>query len=566
MKAITNKLLIKLAGKPAFGRGEDYFNTGAVLDIYLRGKKIHARVEGNEIYQVTLTHTNTVFEGYCDCPASENFDFCKHCVAAAMQYNQDLNRVEQQKAGPPMERLSAYLNSFSKEQLIGEFCDLIQNDRTLQDNWTLRADAALGTLDYKSVRKRITVAIPYNRHLYRYQQVSAYFNRLELKLEPLLGLLDNFTPEQALGLVEYALKRIYRALEHIDDSGGFRFYCVDCLHKAHLESCARLNWPPKRLANHLFKIYFSDDDEIYPPIPESYLETLKLEGLDHFSHALEKQWNELPPFNPNLHWDVLWPYLKLNRPLIASAEAKGDINHAIALKARVADKRTDYLDLSDYCLQHDKPVEATEWLRKAERINSPYSQDRLKPQQVKIWLAQGKYKKALDMQWKIFRDRPFFHQYQHLLEIAAKRQNDIDWKKETTQFLYDRIEGSDNEFSRQTDIDTLAEILIHEQRNSDALTLAEQYPIDVELLLKIAISNSSQPHRALPLYIRYADNEVKQTNNKAYRRAVKILKMAKKELGNAYKDKIYEEIRKLRFKHKAKRNFIKYLVETFPGL
>jgi len=71
---ISNDLLIRLAGKPAFNRGMDYFIGGHVLGLRLKGNRITADVEGNEIYRVTLKWTSRQLDGACDCPASEGFD------------------------------------------------------------------------------------------------------------------------------------------------------------------------------------------------------------------------------------------------------------------------------------------------------------------------------------------------------------------------------------------------------------------------------------------------------------------------------------------------------------
>ncbi len=51
---ISNKHLIRLAGKPAFNRGMGYFRGGHVLRLQQKGNRITAEVEGSEICQVTI--------------------------------------------------------------------------------------------------------------------------------------------------------------------------------------------------------------------------------------------------------------------------------------------------------------------------------------------------------------------------------------------------------------------------------------------------------------------------------------------------------------------------------
>ena len=48
---ISNDLLIRLAGKPAFNRSMDYFRGRHVLGLRHKGNMVNADVEGNENYR-----------------------------------------------------------------------------------------------------------------------------------------------------------------------------------------------------------------------------------------------------------------------------------------------------------------------------------------------------------------------------------------------------------------------------------------------------------------------------------------------------------------------------------
>ncbi len=208
MKKITDRLLISLAGERAFARGEKYFAADAVGELREYKGKITAAVQGSESYQVTLRHTSRQFEGVCDCPASDNFDFCKHCVATALKYRGELAEREQLGQGSAGDKLLAYLKSLNKAELAAELYELLAQDKTLFEEWTLKAEIAGGGLDAKAMKKRITAAIPYNRHIYRYPQVREYFARIETVTQFLLENLHQFDAEQALSLTEYALQRV----------------------------------------------------------------------------------------------------------------------------------------------------------------------------------------------------------------------------------------------------------------------------------------------------------------------------------------------------------------------
>lgn len=114
---ISNDLLIRLAGKPAYNRGMDYFTGGHVLELKHKGNMITADVEGTEIYRVTLKWTPGQLDGACDCPASEGFDFCKHCVAVALTLRETQAEQEKLVQGGTESRIKAYLLKQDREKL-----------------------------------------------------------------------------------------------------------------------------------------------------------------------------------------------------------------------------------------------------------------------------------------------------------------------------------------------------------------------------------------------------------------------------------------------------------------
>jgi len=272
---ITDKQLIALAGKGAFERGRAYFNSGAIVEWQKKGSKITALVEGSETYQVILRHTSRQFDGSCDCPASDGIDFCKHCVAVAMAYRDDNVKQIQLETGNPLERIKAYVNKLDKTQLQKELVELIDSDRSVRENWSIRADLASGKIDAKAIKKRITAALPYNRHLFRYEQVRSYFAQAEPAITLLEQQVSIIAPNKALALVDYALQRLSKALDTIDDSGGFRLDIEERLHVLHLLILEQLQWDSEKLVSYLEGIENSSVSDLYPAIPNAYKHLLR---------------------------------------------------------------------------------------------------------------------------------------------------------------------------------------------------------------------------------------------------------------------------------------------------
>jgi uncharacterized Zn finger protein len=329
---ISNDLLIRLAGKPAFNRGMDYFRGEHVLGLSHKSNRVTANVEGTEIYRVTLKWTARQLDGACDCPASEGFDFCKHCVAVALTLRETQAEQDQLVQGGVGNRIKAYLLKQDKEKLANWLLEFIESERSLLQQWSMRADSDLGILDAKTLKKRITAAIPYNRNLYRYNQVRSYFAQVETVMAYLCEKAEKLPADDVLKLVDYSLQSITRALETIDDSGGFRFGAVELLQITHINTCKRLDWPKKKLTKYLLDIVFSDTYDFYPEIPSSYAESLGDSGLSLFNEALQAKWDALPPLKQGADFEDKWPYLRLQHMLEQFASIADDSNAIIELK------------------------------------------------------------------------------------------------------------------------------------------------------------------------------------------------------------------------------------------
>ena len=159
MKVLSESLIKQLSGEQAFTRGLKLFNQGRVGELELSNHEIKAQVDGKVSYNVTLHHTAQVFEGSCDCPASDRFDFCKHCVAASLAYYYQTQSNQEIAETSGNNRIAAYLNTLTKQDLTAALAELIQSNDELIDHWSLKAELASGQLPPAFVRKRITKSI-----------------------------------------------------------------------------------------------------------------------------------------------------------------------------------------------------------------------------------------------------------------------------------------------------------------------------------------------------------------------------------------------------------------------
>ena len=574
MKEINHTTFLDLAGKAAYQRGEVYYKEGLVGDLRISGNSIIAEVEGTELYRVTLKHTVRVFEGSCDCPASENFDFCKHCVATGLKYLEQNQSKEVLKDSKANDLLKNYLLSLEKNVLAEQLESLISNDKILEDDWTLKAEIAAGKLDHKAFKKRFTKAIPYNRHLYRYAQVRDYFARIELVVDKLAEFRTDFKAADVLVLVDYALQRIDKALETIDDSGGFRYASVEMLNELHVDILSEIDWPTEKRANYLLEIYNASDNDFYPDIPGSYVEALGEEGLKYFNAELQIQWDALPPLadkkTSEYDWETSSLYRHLQGPLLVAATLRGDIDCLIQLKEKTAVNSRDCIEISTLCLDHDRLAEAIDWWQKAkswQKSERGYRGDRnetFSEQEVAILSYQKKYTEALQIRWTEYQQNPNLHSYGKLVEMAALAKDTSDWYRRAVDYLKTRFEQNPNPYL----VSLIAELHLKEQHPEQALALSKEHKLQPETLLEIIRTNKDKVIEIIPIYLRLAEYEVDQTKNSAYRRAIKLLKEAEKlTINDEQHRKIwFQGVELLYVKYKVKRNFKGWLEEAFPEL
>lgn len=563
---LSDRQLILLAGEAAFGRGVAYYREGMVVGWNKRGATITADVEGTERYRVVLELNKRGLDGGCDCPASEGIDFCKHCVAVALAYRTDQAEQAQLTEGDATDRLPAYLQQMDKASLVEALLSLIESDPVLCQQWSLRADAVLGVLDHKTLKKRITAAFPINRDLYRYGQVSAYFGRAEAVVEQLAEQAPQLTAEQCLVLVDYALSRMARALETVDDSGGFRFHCEATLHTLHIQTVKRLGWPPEKLAAYLYDKAFGGGQDMYPEIPDVYAEALGDAGMAGYHACLQRAWDGLPELPEKAGWSEKYRYIRLRDPLLKRAEAAGDLSAMLALYRKTASDERDCLDAAELCIAHDAWDQVEPWLTKAASSKFPHQQRERQRLEVRLRLHRGEAEAAAVLQWDIYQHTQQLEDYRRLVAMAAEHDLAIDYRGRAHDWLVARLDQpSEPPFAWAPRAEnSLLELYLFEGRLADAQALCAERRVAPNLLHQLAWA-LNDPDESLPLYLRLARSEVRMTNNQSYRNGIALLQELQGTLQtSAQRQAFAQALTQLRTEFKPKRNFIKWLNEAFP--
>jgi uncharacterized Zn finger protein len=568
---LTDEQLIDAAGEAAFQRGLAYYDKGRVLEITAKRGAVSAAVSGSHTYRVTLRHNRGQVQGSCDCPASEGMIFCKHCVAVALAFREHATQPQKSTAGRDADSLETFLDTLSPSELKAHLLTLIRQDDRLLQEWSMKADIALGKVDHKALKKRITAALPYNRHLFRYNQVRAYFAKAESAIDMVADELKHLPAETALTLVDYAVQRLARALQTVDDSGGFRMGTEYTLHDAHKEALARLDWPPKKVAEYLHKLAFGDTSDFYPTIPDDYIDVLSKQVLEEYQASIREAWDALPPLPDKANWDRQFHYLCLQRPLLKAAEAAQDFPAQVELLQKTAIEPSDFLDLCKLCMKHDAWDQAEYWLARTRKKQSDRSgnayvaleADRL---QVRLFLHRGQQQEAGKLQWHVFTESLEISDYLKLLELQKPGQEQ-KMQTQVREYLIAHLDTPQNGSHQQHYTKALLAIYLHENDLNAALELCDQHKVLEHQLLELARRFEAQPVTAKPLYHKLVTSTISQTNNRAYRDAVALLEEYANTLQVPAHHAAFEAlVNELRAEHKQKRNFVKYLGEAFPGV
>jgi uncharacterized Zn finger protein len=113
-KTMTRYALLQQAGDTYFLRGEKYFKEQRVKTLTVSSPcSITATVQGTELYSVCIVAENDIFYGACSCPLGEEGKFCKHIVAAGLEF---ISRAEAE-TGDEEDSWETFIKNCPREEL-----------------------------------------------------------------------------------------------------------------------------------------------------------------------------------------------------------------------------------------------------------------------------------------------------------------------------------------------------------------------------------------------------------------------------------------------------------------
>lgn len=239
--ALSDAVLQRLAGEAVFRRGEVYARDGSVQEPEMSpledGERIalEATVRGTDRYEVRVAiDRRDRLHGRCDCPHAGDGFFCKHQVALSLVLRGVLsgeppNGGDSASTDSPASKraktqvrkatdLQAFLKAQPPEALSARLWDWAQGDRKLMADLKAWAAQSQAGDDPKALQTAITELLRDRRDFLDWRESAEYARRRGRLLDWLRPWLQK-NPTVCLDLCDHSLRRLYKVMEHADDSG-----------------------------------------------------------------------------------------------------------------------------------------------------------------------------------------------------------------------------------------------------------------------------------------------------------------------------------------------------------
>jgi uncharacterized Zn finger protein len=265
--AFTEADIRQAAEGRSFEHGLGYLDQ--VADLEIARTQITATVYGTSTYRVCLAVGHDGLSGSCSCPHGRDGFFCKHCVAVGLcvlELGENLPRhIEAGQA--ERQALASWLESLSKEELLAELLDVLDDDRDLRRRFELRA--ATANLDAVTVRRAVMelIALP-GRGYIEYSEALDYADSVCDAAAAIDGLVDAGGAADAIEIARAAIALVAEGDRHIDDSSGAVGDAEQELLAAHLRACEAAPPDPVSLGSYLAGLLLDEGHEFEPELGE----------------------------------------------------------------------------------------------------------------------------------------------------------------------------------------------------------------------------------------------------------------------------------------------------------
>jgi len=546
------------------------YGSGSVSKLVIVEDKAMATVAGQHRYHVTLDNSTSAqgngIQVSCSCPAADYQDICKHAVAVALQVENTEDALADDMLKEANDRIA--LKTWFNKKSVAELTDIIfrhlDNEEREYDKWLLTMETESHSMGVSDISKLITKALP-NRPTWEWNEVRDYFTDAESMFEMIFPAIDKCTIDQQWKLIFKALERLNKVIEQIDDSGGFRLGLEEMLNEKIATIFNQLSWSDDKKSQWLFTHFEHYKYDIFPDVPDDFTLTDTVEKL-FLSLCSAAVITRMKPGLDVIDREQLWAVKRLTSVLIKQAEKQQDWPEKCRLMQITAQEPSDYLRISELCLQHTSELDAKHYLQQAyQKAKTPRERTECQKHEIKVQVALAEYNSAWQLAWHLFTENPSFRHFKQLQQLQlVTGEIDPDFLINAEQRLADCYVETTRGITH--DADALLEFYIDQNELEKARLWVLSHKAYSTSLLQLAdLIIAEYPQESVDLYYRVLGVIINQTSNSAYQEATRLLIKLEKTLKTNGQDcvTLYLMIEKIIKNFKQKRNMMKLLREYF---
>lgn len=424
-----------------------------------------------------------------------------------------------------------------------------------------------GGIDLAIYRTAISNACHVDGYL-DYGEVYDYSEGVSEVVDSIERLFKEGFAGETIILCEYALERLGRVMEQVDDSDGYLGAEVERLLELHLNSCKKGKPDPEALAERLlhYELTWGGYDIFYGAV-NTYRDVLGKQGIAAYRRLVEKDWLAIPAKGPGCRDSGSdSKYYGITRIMESLAKAEGDVDALIAIKKRDLSASWNYLTIAEICLNAKRHDEALDWAEKGLAAFKDRPDNRLRDFIAEEYHRRKRFDDAYRLYWIQFSERPELANYIKLLDYAKKIKRGDAARDEALAWLRKDMNKEKNNprarfMNYKPDHSRLVEIFIWEKDVATAWNEAMAGGCRDSLWLELAKKREKEyPVDVVPVYQRLVEPIIARMKNDAYEEATRmILHIRELMHGMGQKAEFAVFLAQVRLRHKPKRNLMKLL-------
>ena len=594
---ITSDQLQSLAGTAAFKRGEAYFREGRAELMVAETDRLAGTVEGSEAepYRARMEAVGDELRWDCTCPVGDRGEFCKHLVALALAWlgsgdetllmrpaGVDVKVEKKNKRRGKEEEIGAFLAGQDQARLVEWLLEAARDDRATRERLLLAARAGGPASEFRKLITDVTRAGDF----VDYHHMPNFARRVHGMIDALEGL-DGV---ELMGLAEYAVERLHKALEACDDSDGYMSELLGRLVALHARAGAQAKPDPVDFARWLFARQMGDEWGTWPG-PEAYIEVLRKAGMVEYARLAWKEWDMLPARKPG-DSDRGADRYRITGIMESLAKLSGDPEALVEVIEKDLSSPYAFLRIAEIHRDAGNSDAALEWAEQGLAAFPENPDWRLQDFLVDAYLGRGRQDEAMAIAWNQFVRGAGLEGYKKLLQRAWRTAEPERWRGLALDSLREAAVNHHGHFRpmfgprpERPDFTTLVRALLWENEVSaeanagvasvkpaqsggrshkdlDA-ALAEAKAGLCHAYTLIDLAHALAPARteeAVSLYRRAVNPIVELRKNDAYADAAKAMRAARDLLKALGREREFGNwLAEVRLAHKPKRNFMKLL-------